>query len=66
MMEEVAQTDPNNPELYYNLGVSAMQIGETERAKSYYTKALELIQPIHLLKLMASIITKEKAILLKK
>ena len=42
VMEEVVQTDPNNPELYYNLGVSAMQIGETERAKSYYTKALEL------------------------
>jgi tetratricopeptide (TPR) repeat protein len=42
VMEEVVQTDPNNPELYYNLGVSAMQVGETERAKTYYSKALEL------------------------
>jgi tetratricopeptide (TPR) repeat protein len=31
-----------NPELYYNLGVSAMQMGNNEDAKTYYDKALEL------------------------
>jgi tetratricopeptide (TPR) repeat protein len=42
VMQEVIQTDPNNPELYYNLGVSAMQMGNNEDAKTYYGKALEL------------------------
>ncbi len=42
VMEEVVKTDPNNPELFYNLGVSAMQVGETDRAKTYYARALEL------------------------
>ena len=42
VMEEVVTTDPNNPELFYNLGVSAMQVGENERAKTYYARALEL------------------------
>lgn len=42
VMEQVVETDPNNPELFYNLGVSAMQLGESDRAKTYYAKALEL------------------------
>jgi tetratricopeptide (TPR) repeat protein len=42
VMEEVVTTDPNNPELFYNLGVSAMQVGENDRAKTYYARALEL------------------------
>ena len=42
VMEQVVQTDPNNPELFYNLGVSSMQVGETDRAKTYYARALEL------------------------
>ncbi len=42
VMEQIVKSDPNNPELYYNLGVSATQVGELEKAKSYYLKALEL------------------------
>lgn len=42
LMEEVVKSDPNNPELFYNLGVSAGQIGEEEKAMGYYKKALEL------------------------
>ncbi len=42
VMEEVVTTDPNNPELFSNLGVSAMQVGESDRAKTYYARALEL------------------------
>lgn len=42
VMEEVIKTDPDNPELYYNLGVGAAQLGETEKAREYYLKALEI------------------------
>lgn len=42
VMGEVIKTDPNNPELYYNLGVGAAQLGETEKARGYYLKALEI------------------------
>lgn len=42
IMAEVIKTDPNNPELYYNLGVSSASIGQMDKAKEYYLKALEL------------------------
>lgn len=42
IMAEVIKTDPNNPELYYNLGVSSASIGQTDKAREYYLKALEL------------------------
>ncbi|MBT8256048.1 MAG: tetratricopeptide repeat protein [Bacteroidia bacterium] len=42
LMNEVVKVDPNNPELYYNLGVSAGQLGDDKKAKEYYRKAMEL------------------------
>jgi len=42
LMSEVIKSDPNNPELYYNLGVGAAQQEQTEKALEYYRKALEL------------------------
>ena len=42
IMAEVIKTDPNNPELYYNLGVSSASIGQLDKAREYYLKALEL------------------------
>ncbi|MEZ4857733.1 MAG: tetratricopeptide repeat protein [Flavobacteriaceae bacterium] len=42
IMAEVIKTDPNNPELYYNLGVSSASIGQIDKAREYYLKALEL------------------------
>ena len=42
IMEEIISTDPNNAELYYNLGVSSYKNGEKEAAMNYYKKALEL------------------------
>ncbi|NCT16943.1 MAG: hypothetical protein COW66_04850 [Flavobacteriaceae bacterium CG18_big_fil_WC_8_21_14_2_50_34_36] len=42
LMQEIIATDPNNPELYYNLGVSSASIGDKENAEKYYLKALEL------------------------
>jgi len=42
LMEEIIATDPNNPEIYYNLGVGSSQNGDTAKAMAYYKKALEL------------------------
>ena len=42
LMEEIIADDPNNPELYYNLGVGSANNGDIEKAKEYYSKALEI------------------------
>jgi tetratricopeptide (TPR) repeat protein len=42
LMEAIVDKDPNNPTIYYNLGVTSFEIGNTEAAIKYYNKALEL------------------------
>ena len=42
LMELVVASDPDNPELYFNLGVGASGMGEEEKALNYYEKALAL------------------------
>lgn len=42
LMQQVVDSDPENPELFYNLGVSSASIGEREKAINYYKRALEL------------------------
>lgn len=42
VIAQVLEKDPNNPELYYNLGVGADQSGNKEDARKYYEKAIEL------------------------
>ncbi len=42
LMEKIVATDSENPELYFNLGISNDQLGNKEKALEYYTKALEL------------------------
>lgn len=42
IMEDILSKDSKNPTLYYNLGVTAYETGDTEAAVSYYKKALEL------------------------
>ncbi len=42
LMELIVAKDPENPDLLYNLGVSASRLGDNEQALSYYKKALEL------------------------
>lgn len=42
VMKEVVKKDPENPTLFYNLGVSSEQLGDKESAKEYYKKAIEL------------------------
>lgn len=42
LMSEAISLDPNNPILYYNLGVVNYNQGRVEDAKKYYEKAIEL------------------------
>jgi tetratricopeptide (TPR) repeat protein len=42
IMKQVVNEDPDNPTLYYNLGVSAEQLGDLKGAREYYEKAIEL------------------------
>lgn len=42
IMEQIVANDPNNPDLLYNLGVSAGQLGDKEKALEYYKKALSI------------------------
>lgn len=42
LMQKIIKTDPNNPDIYYNLGVSSASIGDTENAKKYYEQALRI------------------------
>lgn len=42
LMNKIVETDPDNPEIHFNLGVASAQLGENEKAEQYYKKALEL------------------------
>lgn len=42
IMDQIIATDPDNPELYYNLGVGYAKNGEAEKAIEKYKKALSL------------------------
>ncbi len=64
LMNEAIALDPENPTLYYNLGVVNFNQGRTEEAKKYYKKAIEL-KPDYsdaYMNLAVAILNKEKAI----
>lgn len=42
LMNKIVASDPENPEIYFNLGVGSAEIGNKEKAIGYYNKALEL------------------------
>ena len=42
LMEQVVEKSPEDPTVYYNLGVSTAELGEKDKAVEYYNKALEL------------------------
>ncbi len=42
LMQAIVANDPENPNLLYNLGVSASRLGDNEQAITYYKKALEI------------------------
>ncbi|MFT5890337.1 MAG: tetratricopeptide (TPR) repeat protein [Dokdonia sp.] len=41
-MKQVLEKDPNNPEIYYNLGVGEDKLGNNTEAIAYYEKAISL------------------------
>jgi len=41
LMEQIVANDPENPTLYYNLGVTAYEMGDSDGAIEYYKKALK-------------------------
>jgi len=41
LMKDIVAADPNNPEVYYNLGVGSNKMGDKDKAIEYYEKALE-------------------------
>jgi len=59
LMQEVVAADPDNPELYYNLGVSSASIGDKENAEKYYNKALELDPDYHNAKMNLAVLILE-------
>ncbi|MBW1296776.1 tetratricopeptide repeat protein [Aquimarina litoralis] len=42
LMQQIVKNDPENPNLLYNLGVSASRLGDNDQAIKYYEKALEI------------------------
>lgn len=64
IMEGIVEKDPNNPSLYYNLGVSAFEMGDSDAAVAYYKKALELDPSLTdaRLNIAAAILAKEAVI----
>jgi tetratricopeptide (TPR) repeat protein len=42
LMKELIAVDPNNPDLYNNLGVANAKLGLKDKAIEYYNKAIEL------------------------
>ncbi|AFU70245.1 PEP-CTERM system TPR-repeat lipoprotein [Psychroflexus torquis ATCC 700755] len=42
VMKQVVKMDPENPLLYYNLGVASEQLGDKKSAKEYYLQTIEL------------------------
>lgn len=42
ILEEAAAKNPNNSEIFYNLGVAAMKVEDFKKAEEYYKKAIQL------------------------
>lgn len=42
LMNAIVANDPDNPEVYFNLGVGSQELGEKDQAITYYEKAIEL------------------------
>ncbi len=64
IMEQIVANDPENPDLLYNLGVSASRLEDNDQAMEYYKKALEL-KPDYTsaqINIAALILSNEKAI----
>lgn len=64
LMEQIIAKDPTNGTLYYNLGVTAFEMGDIEGAIGYYKKALEFSPEMAeaRLNIAAAILSKEAKI----
>ncbi len=64
LMEEIVAQDPTNGTLYYNLGVTAFEMGDSEGAIGYYKKAIEFSPEMTeaRLNIAAAILSKEAKI----
>lgn len=64
IMEGIIEKDPQNPTIYYNLGVTSYEIGDHETAIDYYKKALDIDPSLTdaRLNIAAAILSKEAAI----
>src|SRR5690606_22123613 len=65
LLEEATQMDPNNAQLQYNLGVLSADAGDTEAAKKYYDKTIQL-KPDYVDAYIASaalVLAKEKSLI---
>lgn len=64
LMEQIIAKDPTNGTLYYNLGVTAFEMGDIEGAIEYYKKALEFSPEMAeaRLNIAAAILSKEAKI----
>jgi tetratricopeptide (TPR) repeat protein len=60
LMQKVIASDPDNPEIYYNLGVSSASIGDKENAKKYYNQALKLDPNFHNAQVNLAVLILEK------
>ena len=61
------KSNPNNPDVFFNLGVTNAEIGETEKAIKYYKRAIEL-KPDYtnaLINLSVAMLAQEKDIIEK-
>lgn len=64
VMKQVVKMDPENPLLYYNLGVASEQLGDKKSAKEYYLQTIELDSEMvnAYINLAALILSKERDI----
>lgn len=42
LMNQIVASSPDDPELYFNLGVGSAELGEVDKALGYYKKAIKL------------------------
>ncbi|MFD1095841.1 tetratricopeptide repeat protein [Salegentibacter chungangensis] len=65
LMEDLVEEAPDDPSLYYNLGVSSAELGKTEKAIEYYKKALELDPDMNeaRMNIVVAILAKERDII---
>jgi tetratricopeptide (TPR) repeat protein len=60
LMQKIIASDPDNPEIYYNLGVSSASIGDKENARKYYNQALKLDPDFHNAQVNLAVLILEK------